>query len=109
MVRNSHATQGTWIRPLGQAGPLETEMATHSSILAWEIPWTAEPGSPQSMGSQRVGYNLATKEHQQCTLLVAHEKLGFSKSLPFFSGSGMKTYVEVRRFSVCWKIKLGIF
>ena len=65
-------------------------MTTLSSILAWEIPSTAEPGSPQSMGSQRVGHNLATKE-QRCTLLVAHEKLGFPNSLRFFSGSGMKT------------------
>ena len=43
-------------------GPLEKEMATHSSILAWEIPWTEESGRPQSMGSQRVGHDLATKQ-----------------------------------------------
>ena len=65
VVKKSPVMQETWIRSLGQAGPLEKEMATHSSVLAWEIPWTAEPGSPQSLGSQRVGHNLATKEQQQ--------------------------------------------
>ena len=43
---------------LGQEDPLKKEMATHSSILAWEIPWMEEPGGLQSMGSQRVGHNL---------------------------------------------------
>ena len=44
----------TWLRSLGQEDPLEKEMATHSSILAWRLPWTEEPGGLQSMGSQRV-------------------------------------------------------
>ena len=44
--------QETWVQSLGQEDPLEKEMATHSSILAWEIPWTEEPGRLQSMGSQ---------------------------------------------------------
>ena len=45
---------------------LEKEMATHSSVLAWEIPWTKEPGGLQSMGSQRVGHDLATEHAQPC-------------------------------------------
>ena len=45
----------TWIQSLGREDPLEKEMATHFSILAWRIPWTEEPGWLQSMGSQRVG------------------------------------------------------
>ena len=49
------AMQETWVRSLGQEDPLEKEMATHSSTLAWKIPWTEEPGRLQSMGSQRVG------------------------------------------------------
>ena len=64
VVKKSPVIQETWIRSLGQAGPLEKEMATHSSVLAWEIAWTVEPGGPQSMGSQRVGHNLVTKEQQ---------------------------------------------
>ena len=49
--------QETQVRSLGQEGPLEQEMATHSSILAWKIPWTEEIGELQSMGSQRVGHH----------------------------------------------------
>ena len=45
----------TWVQSLGWEGPLEKEMATYSSILAWRIPWTEEPGGLQSKGSQRVG------------------------------------------------------
>ena len=47
--------QETQVRSVGQEGPLEKEMATHSSILAWRIPWTEEPGGLQSMGLWRVG------------------------------------------------------
>ena len=47
---------------LGREDPLEKEIATHSSILPWEIPWTEEPGGLQSSGLQRVGHNLATKQ-----------------------------------------------
>ena len=46
-----------WVRSLGQEDPQEEEMATHSSILAWKIPWTEEPGGLQSMGLQRVRHN----------------------------------------------------
>ena len=52
--------QETWVRSLGQEDPLEKRMATHSSILTWRIPWTEEPGRPQSMGLQRVGHDLVT-------------------------------------------------
>ena len=51
-VKNLAAMQETQVRSLGQEDPLEEEMATHSSILAWRIPWTEEPGGLQSMGSQ---------------------------------------------------------
>jgi len=57
MVKNLPAMQETGVRSLGQENSLEEEMATHSSILAWEIPWTEEPGGLQSMGSQRVGHD----------------------------------------------------
>ena len=53
---NVGATE-TWVRSLGRENPLEEGMATHSSILAWRIPWTEEPGRLQSMGSQRVGHD----------------------------------------------------
>ena len=50
------------VQSLGQKDPLEKRMATHSSILAWRIPWTEEPGGRQSMGSQRVDHNRVTKQ-----------------------------------------------
>ena len=57
MVKDLPAMQETGVRSLGQEDSLEKEMATHSSILAWRIPWTEEPGGLQSIGSQRVGQN----------------------------------------------------
>ena len=56
-----HKTQEKWIQFLGWEDPLEESMATHSSILAWRIPWTEEPGRLQSMGSQRVGHDRMTE------------------------------------------------
>ena len=57
MVKSLPVMQETWVRFLVQEDPLEKEMALHSSVLTWEIPWTEEPGGLQSMGSQRVGHN----------------------------------------------------
>ena len=65
MVKNLPAMQKTWVQSLGQEDPLE-EMTTQSSILGWEIPWTEEPGGLQSMGSPRVGHDLATKPPPVC-------------------------------------------
>ena len=57
MVKNLPAKQETRVQSLGQEDPLRREMATHSSILAWKIPWTEEPSRLQYMESQRLGYN----------------------------------------------------
>ena len=60
MVKNPPAMQEAqemWVGSLGQEDPLEGDMVTHSSMLAWEIPWTEEPGGLQSMGSQRLGHD----------------------------------------------------
>ena len=57
VVKNLPAMQETWVRSLGQEDPLKKELVIHSSILAWRIPWTEEPGRLQSMGSQRVGHD----------------------------------------------------
>ena len=54
MVKNLPAMQETWVRSLGHEDPLEKEMVTLSSILAWRIPWTEEPGGLQSIGLQRI-------------------------------------------------------
>ena len=57
MVKNLPAMQEIQVRSLGQEDPLEKEMAIHSSVLAWKIPWTEESGGLQCMGSQRVGHD----------------------------------------------------
>ena len=57
MVNHLPTMQETRVQSLGRGDPLEKEMATHSSILAWKIPWTEEPGRLQSMGSQRVRHD----------------------------------------------------
>ena len=56
-VKNLPPMQETWVQSLGQEDPLEKGIATHSSILAWEITWTEEPGGLQSIGSKRVGHD----------------------------------------------------
>ena len=69
MVKNLPAMQETQVRSLGRKDPLEKGVATHSSILAWTIPWTEEPGGLQSVGSQRVEHDWGTNttpHHQLC-------------------------------------------
>ena len=60
-VKNLLAVQETWVQSLGWDDTPEEGMASHFSFLAWRIPWTEEPDGLQSMGSQRVGHDLATK------------------------------------------------
>ena len=79
--------QETWVQFPGQEDPLEKGMATHSSILAWRILWTEEPGGPQSLGLQKVRHDLETKQQQYKEL--SGEKDGraeanHQKSLSFF-------------------------
>ena len=63
MVKNLPAIQETGVRSLVQEDPLEKGMSTHSSILAWRIPWTEEPGRLQSIGPQRIGHDWVTNIH----------------------------------------------
>ena len=67
-VKNPPTVQEMWIQPLGWEDPLEKGMATHSSILAWRIPETEEPGGLRSMGSQRVGHDEATNKTTRVTV-----------------------------------------
>ena len=62
-VKRLSTMRETRIQSLGQEDPLEKEMATHSSTIAWKIPWMEEPGRLQSVGSQTVGHNRATSLH----------------------------------------------
>ena len=64
-VKNLPAMQEIWVHPLGWEDPLEKEMASHSSTLAWKIPWTEEPGRLQSKGSQRVRHDWTISLYTQ--------------------------------------------
>ena len=70
MVKNSPAMLETWVWSLGQEDPLEKEVATHSSMLVWRIPWIEEAGGLQSIESQRVGHNWVTK-HRRAQLFYS--------------------------------------
>ena len=69
MVKNLPVVQETWVQSLGQGDSLEKGMVTHSSILAWRIPWTEESGGLQFTGSQRVGHDWVTSLHLSHFLL----------------------------------------
>ena len=84
MVKSLSAMWKTWVLSLGQEDPLEKEMATHSSILAWKIPLMEELGELQSMGLQRVRHNLATKPN---SFSLSHPLLPFTVSISLFSVS----------------------
>ena len=84
-VMKPPAMEETWVQPLGQEHPLEKGMATHSSIFAWKILWTEEPGGLQSMRSQKVGHDWVTTMYffntfNNCNLLK-HVKNVFFKSI----------------------------
>ena len=67
MVKNLPAMQETWVRSLGWEDPLEKEKATHSSVLAWRIPWTEKPGGLQSIGLETVGHDKSNLAHMYTT------------------------------------------
>ena len=68
MVENSPAMQETWVQSPGWQDPLEKGTANHASVLAWEMPWTEEPGGLPSKGLQRIRHNVVTKQQQQTDL-----------------------------------------
>ena len=94
------------VRSLGQDDPLEEEMATHSSILAWEIPWTEKPGGLQFMGSQRIGHNWATEHththtHTHTPLPTIHcELLGHKNPIKQDSTSFFKKLTAVENTDI---------
>ena len=80
-VKNLPAMQKTPVRSLGWEDPMEKGMATHSSVLAWEIPWTEEPGGLQSMALQRVRHDLATENKQMLNSIAILFLKNLSKTL----------------------------
>ena len=78
MVKNLPVKHETWVQSLYQKDPMEKEMATYSSILAWEIPWTQEPGGLQSMRSHRVRHDLSDSAIER---LLPYSSIPFSPFL----------------------------
>ena len=103
MVTNLPAIQETQVQSLGQEDPLEEGMATHSSILAWRIPWTEEPGGLQSIGSQRVGHDrvqMHARVSGGVLILRSFSVLasgGFVAALPMISNSSNLPFGAQRR------------
>ena len=71
IVKNLLAIQETWVQSMGQEDPLEKRMATHSSILAWRIPWTEEPGKLPSKELQRAGHDLGTNTNYRLYQIIS--------------------------------------
>ena len=84
MVKNLPAMQESQVQSLGQEDPLEKGMATHFSILAWEIPRTGESGRQKSMGSQRVGHDWVTNFHFHCYIYSLFSSLGYLSSSSYY-------------------------
>ena len=97
-------TQEMWVLYLGQEDPLEEKMATHSSILAWEIPWTKRPGGLQSMVSQRVGHNWATSllSQERVTSFLCMGRCKSLGSLKTFFDMHLNHLGPVSLFSPSW-------
>ena len=97
MVKHLPTVRETWVRSLGQEDPLEKEMATHSSTLAWKIPWTEERSRLQSMGSQRVGHDWATSLHIYIYIcLLSHVHLFLNPMDCSLSGSSVHRILQAR-------------
>ena len=88
--------QETQVRSLGQEDPLEKEMAAHSSIPAWSIPWTEEPSGLQSMGLQRVGHNLATKPPPPSTNVFITEENTLQIKWPGGAGRSLPQFLHLK-------------
>ena len=116
-VKHLPAMQETWVRSLGQEDPLEKEMATHSSILAWRIPWTEEPGGLQSMGSQRVRHDWASSLHfiickqrnTDLSFLFLNQVVKFWQNLLFYFYSNIKWLFPTKFQSSLWAFFSLIF
>ena len=94
IVKNLPAMQDTQVRSLDPVDPLEKEMATHSSILIWRIPWTEKPGALQSMGSQRVGHDWATFTFNSVVFWFTSVHTSYYK------------YIFIHKYSCCSVTKL---
>ena len=95
--------QEMWVWSLGQEGPLEKEMATHSSILAWKIPWAEEPGGLQPVGLQRARHNWAHTRMRALVWLHSHQG---NVSGAAISPSGYNGFKILRLSTIKWQVSM---
>ena len=100
-VKHPPAMQETQVRSLGWEDPLEKEMATHSSTLAWKIPWMEEPGRLQSMWSQRVRYDWATSLSLSLSYYLSPHLLFLSYTCSYYSLCISTEGICMNSFSAC--------
>ena len=96
-VKNLLTIQETWVWSLGWKDPLEKEMATHSSPLAWRIPWTEEPGGLQSTGSQRVGHDWVTSLTHSASVVSAFAIGKVHGKTPFYIRNSCTVHFGILR------------
>ena len=94
-------TQELWIRYLGWENPLEEEVATHFSILAWKVPWTGEPGRLQSKGLQRVAHDWTTKPEQEDKHVFAFICMKWPLKLTFTLSNPNYKQIKISSFLYC--------
>ena len=104
MVKNLPTVQETWVRSLGWEDPLKKGMETHSSILAWRIPWTEESSRLQPMGSQRVGYNFvyAQRVHTRTHTHKRQKRASETRYLPGKTLEGRGIYMDFGGLGLTW-------
>ena len=105
VVKNPPAiqeTQESWVRFLGWEDPLEKEMAAHSSILAWKMLWTWEPGGYSPQGSKESDTTEATQQQQDFQLVVFRINCGAITVLGFLSGSVVKNLPAMQNLQETW-------
>ena len=93
-VKRLPTMQETRVQSLGQEDPLEKEMATHSSTLAWKIPWSEKPGRLQSMGSQRVGHDWVTSIHFYIDIHIYTIKYFLSTCFYFYTDKCIHSHIQ---------------
>ena len=103
-VKHLPAMRETWVWSLGWEDPLEKEMATHSSILAWRIPWTEEPGRLQSTGSQRVGHGWVTSLSFSSFFTSVWDECNCAVVWAFFGIAFLWDWNENWPFPVLWPL-----
>ena len=107
MIKNLPAVPETWVWSLGWEDPLQKEMATHSSLRAWRIPWTEEPGRLQSLGSQRIRHDWGTNFLPLHSIIISDDAFLSGIDLHLFRPLGERSKVLTESFGLdCFQLQI---